>query len=155
MQDLYTRQIEYLRISVTDKCNLRCQYCMPEEGIAKKNHFDLLRFEELLRLARCAVAMGVNKIRLTGGEPLVRKNILSFVAGLAEMEGLQDLALTTNATLLANMAKDLKSAGLQRLNISLDSLKPEVYRTITRGGEFREAWGELWQPWKTALNRLN
>lgn len=134
MYDKYNRRINYLRISVTDRCNLRCTYCMPEEGIRLLTHDDILSFEEMFRVAEVAVEMGIDKVRITGGEPLVRKNITGFVRMLAGLKGIKDLSMTTNGALLGDFAEELAKAGLQRVNISLDSLNPERYRSITRTG---------------------
>ena len=135
--DTYGRRIRYLRLSVTDRCNLRCQYCMPAGGVPKRQHGEILSYEDLYRVAREAVAMGIDKIRLTGGEPLVRKGLLPFVERLAQLPGLKELVLTTNGLLLRELAKPLRDAGVKRLNISLDSLKPEVFAAITRGGDLQ------------------
>lgn len=135
MLDSFNRKINYLRISVTDLCNLRCQYCMPEDGIKLIDHKDILTFEEIYDITSKAVEMGIDKVRLTGGEPLVRKNIISLVKMLSGIEGIKDYAMTTNGILLAKFAQDLKDAGLHRINVSLDSLNPEHYREITRGGD--------------------
>jgi len=135
LKDNYGRTINYLRLSVTDRCDMRCMYCMPAEGVAKLDHYEVLSYEELLVLARAAVAVGVEKIRVTGGEPLVRKGILGFLRELAEIPGLQQLVLTTNGQMLAGMADELKQAGVQRLNVSLDSLNSEVFQQITRCGD--------------------
>lgn len=132
------RKINYLRLSVTDLCNLRCLYCMPESGVAKLNHHDVLSYEQLLLVAQHAVAMGIEKVRITGGEPLVRKGIVEFLGELAKIPGLNQLVLTTNGMLLEKMATDLKRAGVQRLNISLDSLQPEVFSRITRRGDLKQ-----------------
>ncbi|GAM09119.1 cyclic pyranopterin monophosphate synthase [Geobacter sp. OR-1] len=139
LHDPHGRRINYLRLSVTDRCNLRCRYCMPAEGLIKVGHDDILSYEELLRIARAAVAIGVEKIRVTGGEPLVRRGIIDFLHRLAAVPGLQRLVLTTNGMLLREMAADLRSAGVESLNISLDSLRPQTFAEITRGGELRRA----------------
>lgn len=128
---------EYLRISVTDRCNLRCVYCMPAEGVPKLSHDDVLRYEEILAIARAAVAEGVFRIRLTGGEPLVRKGLSGLISSLREIPGLRDLALTTNGILLADQAEGLKKAGLTRVNVSLDSLRPDRFTALTRGGDLQ------------------
>lgn len=133
--DSHGRTINYLRLSVTDRCNLRCTYCMPEEGVGKFAHGDILSYEELYRIARVAVSIGIDKIRITGGEPLVRKGIVPFLQQLAEIPGLGQLVLTTNGVLLDVMAADLRAAGVQRLNISLDSLRPDTFRNISRCGD--------------------
>jgi len=135
MLDSYKRDINYLRISVTDRCNLRCIYCMPPEGIPSISHSDIISFEDIITTVKQAVKRGVNKIKLTGGEPLVRKGIVDLVKMIAEIPGIEDFGLTTNGTLLANFASDLKKAGLHRINISLDTLDAEKYKQITRGGD--------------------
>jgi len=138
MLDNYNRQINYLRISVTDRCNLRCTYCMPAEGIKLIDHSSVLTFEEIASFTRTAVGMGVNKVRITGGEPLVRKGICSLVRMLAEIEGIEDLSMTTNGILLGKYAKELKDAGLHRINVSLDTVNRDKYKEITRGGNVEE-----------------
>lgn len=138
MVDQFERHIHYLRVSVTDLCNLKCQYCMPEDGIAKKDHQDILRIEEYLRLIEEMVELGVDKVRLTGGEPLVRRGIVDLVRGIGKMDGVKDLAITTNGVLLKKYAKELKDAGLTRVNISIDTLDPGKYREITRGGNIED-----------------
>ncbi|MDD5720309.1 MAG: radical SAM protein [Candidatus Krumholzibacteria bacterium] len=137
MFDRYQRRIDYLRISVTDKCNLRCTYCMPPAGVRWRSHAEILSFEEITEFAEFAVASGIVKIRLTGGEPLVRRGVLQLVAMLAGISGLQDLSMTTNGTLLAPVAADLAAAGLRRVNVSLDAVDPERYAAVTRGGDVR------------------
>ena len=137
--DSFGRRIDYLRISVTDRCNLRCVYCMPPDGVEWKAPGEILTFEEIERFAAAAVQEGISKIRLTGGEPLVRKGIVDHIRRLREMTGIEAIALTTNATLLPKMAKDLAAAGLTRVNISLDTLDPGVYADITRGGKLADA----------------
>ncbi|MFH1996683.1 MAG: GTP 3',8-cyclase MoaA [Candidatus Omnitrophota bacterium] len=126
------RGADYLRISVTDRCNLRCFYCMPSEGVENQPHNELLTFEEITRLARIFVSLGITKIRLTGGEPLVRKNILKLVRSLAGIEGVEEISLTTNGALLSSFARDLKCAGLSRINVSLDSLNEDTFKKVTR-----------------------
>jgi len=139
MFDRFNRPISYLRISVTDRCNLRCTYCMPEEGIRLLDHSDILSFEEIAEFTKLAVANGITKVRLTGGEPLVRKNIVELVSMLSKIEGLEDLSMTTNGILLSKYAMDLKKAGLNRINISLDTVNPDNYCQITRNGELNQA----------------
>ena len=139
MKDRYGREIEYLRISLTDLCNLRCVYCMPEGGICKLPHDRILTLEEVVEIAGAAVELGIRKIRLTGGEPLVRRGIVDLVARLRALPGLRELVLTTNGILLPELAKPLRDAGLDRLNISLDTLDAEKYRRLTRGGELQKA----------------
>jgi len=134
MIDRLGRNITYLRISVTDKCNLRCRYCMPEEGVCKRNHADMLTEDEFITAVEAAAALGIRKVRITGGEPLVRKNIVSICRRTAAVEGIEEVCLTTNGVLLPQLAKPLKEAGVKRLNLSLDTLKPEKYAYITRIG---------------------
>lgn len=128
------RPIRYVRLSITDRCNYRCQYCMPESGIDKQCHSDILRFEDYLDILSNLVALGAQKVRITGGEPLVRRGAVDFVKSVCHMDGILDVGLTTNGALLEELGMLLYEAGLRRLNISLDSLKPEVFRDITRGG---------------------
>jgi cyclic pyranopterin phosphate synthase len=135
MLDRFDRKLDYLRISVTDRCNLRCIYCMPEEGIQMLTHDDILTYEEIMEVVHIAVGLGISKIRITGGEPLVRKGVTDLVRKIAAVPGIKDLGLTTNGTLLEHFAKPLAEAGLHRINISLDTVNPERYREITRGGE--------------------
>ncbi len=140
--DTWGREITYLRISVTDKCNLRCRYCMPEEGVDKLDHGAVLTIEEMYRMASLFVKAGIDKIRITGGEPLVRKGIITFVEDLHKLP-LQDLSMTTNGTLLAGMAAQLKAAGLDRINIGIDSVNETTYANVTRGGSLKEALAGL------------
>jgi cyclic pyranopterin phosphate synthase len=133
LSDSFQRPINYLRISVTDRCNLRCVYCMPVSGVCPLAHEDILRYEEINAVARAAAEMGIDKIRLTGGEPLVRAGLPELVAMLAEIKTIDDISLTTNGTMLAQYAVELKEAGLNRVNISLDTLRPERFPAITRG----------------------
>ncbi len=135
MIDFYGRKINYLRLSVTDRCNLRCRYCMPADGVPLLPHVKILTYEELFLIAQTAVPLGIEKIRVTGGEPLVRKGILGFLSHLAGIPGLRQLVLTTNGLLLEEMAEPLKSAGVQRLNISIDSLDLANFLRITRRGD--------------------
>ena len=138
MYDCFNRRIDYLRVSVTDRCNLRCVYCMPAEGVQLLRHEDILSLEEIAEIVGTAVEMGITKVRITGGEPLVRKGILSLVGKLATFPGIRDFGLTTNGVLLKEMAMPLAAAGLHRINVSLDTLDPERYRTITRGGNLQQ-----------------
>lgn len=137
MYDRFKRNINYLRISVTDRCNLRCKYCMPEQGIKLLPHESILSFDEITEVAKVAVGLGVDKVRLTGGEPLVRKGIVDLVKMLSEIDGIKDLSMTSNGILLKKYAKSLKDAGLNRINISLDTMDPEIFKLQTRGGNIR------------------
>ncbi len=139
MYDSYDRQLNYLRISVTDRCNLNCHYCRPEGHVDLLPAREILSLEEIAEVARVAAAMGVDKIRLTGGEPLLRRNLLQLVMLLADIPGIADLSMTTNGTLLPQYADDLKSAGLNRVNISLDTVDPAEYKRLTRGGDLGQA----------------
>jgi cyclic pyranopterin phosphate synthase len=134
LTDGFNRHINYLRVSVTDRCNLRCVYCMPKEGVSLIGHEEILGYEEILRIARIAAGIGIKKIRITGGEPLVRKGITDLLAELQHIPQLEDISMTTNGILLEAAAEALRRAGLKRINISLDTLDPEKYRQITRGG---------------------
>lgn len=140
MYDRFNREINYLRISVTDRCNLRCHYCMPEEGIKLLRHEDILSFDEITEFTKAAVRSGVTKIRITGGEPLVRKGIVALVKMIASIEEIKDLSMTTNGILLKEFASDLKSAGLHRVNISLDTIDPVKYGYVTRGGNVNDVF---------------
>jgi cyclic pyranopterin phosphate synthase len=135
MFDRFKRRIDYLRISVTDRCNLRCAYCMPPGGGRRAERKDILSFEEIAAFAGSAVELGIVKVRLTGGEPLMRRGVAGLVGMLAKVPGIEDLSMTTNAILMPRHAVELRRAGLQRVNVSLDTVDPERFRAITRGGE--------------------
>ncbi len=139
MKDNFGREITYLRLSVTDKCNLRCRYCMPEEGVSKKRHSDMLTEDEMIMAVEAAAKLGINKLRITGGEPLIKRNIVSICQRAAKVEGIDELCITTNGILLPDMAEDLKAAGVKRINISLDTLCADKYEYITRRGNFDNA----------------
>ena len=139
MIDKYGRQIDYMRISVTELCNLRCRYCMPEEGIVKRDHEEMMTPEETIDAVKAAVSLGVKKIRVTGGEPLVKRGIVELCENIAAIDGVEELCMTTNGTLLPGYARELRAAGVDRVNISLDTLKADRYREITRIGELSEA----------------
>lgn len=139
MQDSYGRKIEYLRLSVTDACNLRCSYCMPDGAPAACSCKHNLSADEFEEIVRAAVSLGVKKLRITGGEPLVRNDIVSLCRRLSSIEGIEDFSMTTNASLLAPIAKELYDAGLHRINISLDTLDAAKYAEITRGGKLSDA----------------
>ena len=138
MIDKLGREITYLRISLTDKCNLRCRYCMPEEGVCKRSHQEMMNEDEMVTAVEVAASLGIRKIRLTGGEPLVKRNILSICRRVAAVEGIQEVCLTTNGILLPELASPLKEAGVKRVNISLDTLDPEKYAYITRIGRLEQ-----------------
>ena len=138
MIDKHSRRINYLRISVTDLCNLRCVYCMPPHGTKLLDRGEILSFEEILTIVKHGVSLGVNKIRLTGGEPLVRKGITSLIKYIAGIDGIDDIAVTTNGVFVREFAMALKTSGLSRLNISLDTLRDDRFRDITRGGRLKD-----------------
>jgi cyclic pyranopterin phosphate synthase len=135
LRDRFRRTIDYLRISITDRCNLRCLYCMPSDGVRPAMHGDILSYEEISRVVKVAARLGVTKIRLTGGEPLIRRNIGFLISSLKNIQGIHDLSMTTNGILLEKYAHEIAEAGLDRVNVSLDSLREERYRQITRGGD--------------------
>ncbi len=143
MYDRYKRKINYLRVSVTDRCNLRCTYCMPAEGVELMQHKDILRFEEIVDTIKYAVSLGVDKVRITGGEPLVKRGIVDLVKMISEIKGIKDFGMTTNGILLKKYAQQLADAGLHRVNISLDTLNPEKYRNITRVGDITQVYAGI------------
>jgi len=136
--DNFNRSISYLRVSVTDRCNLRCMYCMPPDGVPWVAHESILRYEEIVRIVRVGAGLGISKVRLTGGEPLVRAGIESLVSMLAAVPGVDDIAMTTNGILLQRYANILAQAGLHRVNVSLDTLRPDRFRAITRLGNLED-----------------
>ena len=138
MLDNQGRNIRYLRLSVTDRCNFRCRYCMPAEGVCKREHSEMLSFEELTEIVRTAVSLGVSKVRLTGGEPLVRRGIVDLCRSLRAINGVRELTMTTNGALLPQYAAELKQAGVDRLNISLDTLNEDKFASLTRGGSLAD-----------------
>lgn len=140
MQDQHLREISYLRISVTDRCNLRCNYCMPPGGVEYVPHGQILRNEEIIRVINAGVKVGIRKVRLTGGEPLVRKGIAGLIKEIATVPMIDDIAITTNGVLLKGMAEELREAGLNRVNISLDTLDEVSFRQITRVGKLEDVW---------------
>jgi cyclic pyranopterin phosphate synthase len=152
IRDQYERVIDYLRISVIDRCNLRCVYCMPPAGVEPLDHTTILSYEEITRIATIAARIGVNRIRLTGGEPLIRKNLIHLISSIAEIEGIDDISLTTNGQMLRGLAEGLAGAGLKRVNVSLDSLKPGRYREITRGGDLDKAMNGIAAAEKAGLH---
>ncbi len=135
MKDRYSRQVNYLRISVTDRCNLRCGYCMPPEGVCKREHRDILSYEEIVDIAAAAAELGIEKVRITGGEPLVRPGVAALCRAIADLPGVREVDITTNGLLLAEQAQALRDAGVRRVNVSLDTLNAEKYKKITRGGD--------------------
>lgn len=154
MIDKNSRKINYLRISVTDMCNLRCIYCRPEKGLDLLNRNEILSFEEITVIARHAVKLGINNFRLTGGEPLARKGIEELVSSLSKIEGINDLAMTTNGILLKGFAKELKRCGLRRINISLDTLQKEKFKRITRGGNVDDVFQGIEAAEKAGFSNL-
>ena len=138
LRDTYDRRLNYLRVSITDRCNLNCIYCLPSFKVPKLTHDDILSYEEILRLVNIFVDLGISKVRVTGGEPLVRKGVIGFLERLSGIEGLDDLSLTTNGILLKDNLTQIKSAGVKRLNISLDTLNPDTYRKITGRNSFHK-----------------
>ncbi len=154
MIDSYNRRINYLRISVTDLCNLRCRYCMPNKGIDKIRHSDVLTLEEIETIAKVFVELGVDKIRITGGEPLVRRGILGLIENIGKLEGVKDFAITTNAIMLKKYAKMLKDAGVNRVNISLDTLDEKKYEYITRGGKLKDTLDGITEAQEVGLSPI-
>ena len=152
MLDQYNRNINYLRISVTDRCNLRCTYCMPEEGVDQLSHDDILSFEEIVDIIKVAVKKGIDKIRLTGGEPLVRSGIIDLVRMIKSVDGVKELVMTTNGILLSKYAKELADAGLDRVNVSLDTTNTEKYYKLTRGGEIQKVFEGIQTAIQVGLN---
>lgn len=143
MKDACAREITYLRLSVTDLCNLRCRYCMPPEGVPKRPHEEICSVEELVEIVRQASELGIRKVRLTGGEPLVRRGILDICRGIAALEGVEELCLTTNGTALPQLAVPLREAGVDRLNVSLDTLRPDRFAHMTRVGRLEDVLSGL------------
>ena len=139
MKDQFGREINYLRLSVTDRCNLRCRYCMPEDGVCKKLHDDMLTEDEMIAAVEAAASLGITKLRITGGEPLVKRNIVTLCARAAKVEGIQEVCITTNGVLLPKLVKGLRAAGVSRVNLSLDTLNPDKYAHITRIGTLDRA----------------
>lgn len=151
MLDNQGRNIRYLRLSVTDRCNFRCRYCMPAEGVCKREHSEMLSFEELTEIVRTAVSLGVSKVRLTGGEPLVRRGIVDLCRSLRAINGVRELTMTTNGALLPQYAAELKQAGVDRLNISLDTLNEDKFAALTRGGSRADTLAGLDAAWNAGF----
>ena len=154
MTDSFGRTITYLRLSVTERCNLRCRYCMPEEGICKKAHSDMLTEEEMVQAVRAAASLGISKLRVTGGEPLVKKNIISICRNCAAVPGIHEVCITTNGVLLPKYAEELKEAGVKRVNLSLDTVDPEKYARITRWGTLSDALAGLHAALNTGFEKV-
>lgn len=154
MKDMFGREITYLRLSVTDLCNLRCVYCMPAEGVAKCSHDDILSVEEIEEIVAAFAACGIQKVRVTGGEPLVRRGIVEICRRIAAVPGVGELCMTTNGILLPRFAGELKAAGVSRLNISLDTLDPQRYHEITRGGSLEDALAGIDAAMAAGLTRI-
>lgn len=154
MLDSFGREITYLRLSVTELCNLRCRYCMPEEGVCKRSHQEMLSEEEMVRAVEAAASLGIRKVRITGGEPLVKRNIRSICRRVAAVEGIEEVCLTTNGILLPDLAQELREAGVRRINFSLDTLNPEKYAHITRLGTLEQALKGLEAALKAGFEKL-
>ena len=152
MKDSHGRTIDYLRISLTDRCNFRCVYCMPEDGVCQMGHDEILRIEEIERLVRVAAGIGIKSVRLTGGEPLVRKGVVGLVETLTGIPGIENVSMTTNGVLLPRMIDDLKAAGLSRVNISLDTLDADQFRAITRVGNLDDTLAGIDAALEAGLN---
>jgi len=154
MFDSYNREINYLRVAVTDRCNLRCLYCMPAAGIALKSHSAILSYEQIITIVQAAAKLGINKIRLTGGEPLVRKNVAFLIREIKAIPGISEVSMTSNGTLLDLLAEDIHAAGLDRLNISLDTLDAGKYRRITRSGDIERVFSGIEQALKQGFPQI-
>lgn len=154
LTDRFGRNITYLRISVTDRCNFRCVYCMPPEGVQIQKHAEILSYEEILAVVRIAAAQGIRKVRLTGGEPLVRRDLVFLIRELGKIPGINDISLTTNGFLLESLAAPLAEAGLRRINVSLDTLNADLFRKITRGGEIDHVWRGILAAEKAGLTPI-
>ncbi len=154
MKDLQGRSITYLRISVTDRCNFRCVYCMPDEGVVLQKHDEIMRYEEIVQVVKSAVRFGIRKIRITGGEPLVRPGLVDLVQMIHEVDGIKDISLTTNGYLLGKYASELKNAGLNRVNISLDTLKADLFSKITRYGQLQKVLDGIYEAERVGLTPI-
>jgi len=138
--DKYNRHLNYLRISITDRCNLKCMYCMPPGFIPRLSHNEILRYEEIIRIIKVGIRLGISKVRITGGEPLVRKGVYDFLKRLSSMDGLRDIALTTNGVSLKDNIDKIKAAGIKRINISIDTLSRKKYKQISSCDRFDQVW---------------
>lgn len=154
LTDRYERQLNYLRVSITDRCNLRCIYCVPDGLIEKLSHHDILRYEEILHIIKLGVRLGIKKIRITGGEPLVRKGIYGFLGELTRIQGLSDVSLTTNGVFLRDNIEKITSAGIQRINVSLDTLDRDKFRQITGHDLFERVWGGIMAAHQSGINPI-
>ncbi len=154
LKDSFFRVIDYLRLSITDRCNLKCIYCMPSNGVPPSAHQEILTYEEITRIVRIAAGLGVRKVRLTGGEPLVRKDITFLISSIKKIQGIDDLSMTTNGTLLEEYAEEIADAGLDRINVSIDSLNPEKYREITGGGSLDTVLRGIYSAEKAGLKPI-
>ncbi len=154
MKDRFGRKITYLRLSVTDLCNLRCRYCMPAEGICQKSHEEMLTEDEMIQAVEAAASLGITKVRITGGEPLVKKNIVSICRRTAAVPGIREVCMTTNGILLPELAEDLRQAGVKRINLSLDTLDADKYHRMTRGGSLKQALRGLDAALKTGFEKV-
>ncbi len=152
--DNHNRHLNYLRISITDRCNLRCMYCMPNDRLPKLEHREILTYEEILRLVNIAVKLGITKVRITGGEPLVRRGVYGFLERLTAIPGIRDVSLTTNGLLLGQHMARLKEAGIKRLNISLDTLDRDKYNLITGYDHFDRVWENIIAAWRAGFAPL-
>jgi len=150
LKDSYGRIIDYLRVSIIDRCNLHCIYC--QSKMVKKSHYEILTYEEIIRIVKIAIQLGIKKVRITGGEPLMRRNVLFFIQQISQIDGIEDLSMTTNGILLPEYVYLLKEAGLQRLNISLDSLQPKKYEEITQGGALTQVISGIEEAFKVNFN---
>jgi len=154
LKDHYNRRINYFRVSITDRCNLTCMYCMPHVLVPKLSHDDILSYEEILRIVAVSTRLGITKVRITGGEPLVRKGVYEFLGKLTTIKGLTDISLTTNGMLLADHAERIKSAGIHRINISLDSLNRKTYQHITGEDGFNQVWRGIEKAAQIGMNPI-
>ncbi|WP_319524731.1 GTP 3',8-cyclase MoaA [uncultured Desulfosarcina sp.] len=154
MTDRYRRQLRYLRVSVTDRCNLRCVYCVPGTPQPRLKHEDILRYEEILRIVRVGVKLGIAKVRVTGGEPLVRRGLVGFLKELTAMEGLHEVTLTTNGVRLEEQIQEIRQAGIRRINVSLDTLKPTTFMRITRRNRFRKVWAGIMAAYRAGFDPI-
>ena len=152
--DKYNRHLNYLRISITDRCNLKCMYCMPPGFIPRLSHNEILRYEEIIRIINVGIRLGISKVRITGGEPLVRKGVYDFLEQLSGMDGLQDIALTTNGVSLKDNIEKIKAAGIKRINISLDTLSRNKYKEITGRDRFDQVWEGIELAYKNGFDPI-